>query len=422
MSEIQVPKDWKLVKLEELGKIITGKTPSTNNPEFYGDDYPFYKPADLNQGNEIFTSKNGLSEKGLKEGRFLPKNTILVTCIGTIGKSSIITKSGSCNQQLNAIIVNEKIALPKFVFYWINTLYFQNLMKQNASNTTLRIINKSKFQTLPIIVPSLEIQKKIIEKLDSILEHLTENKKTIFNINQKNQSLTNALYDEINGVIITKYFESDIVKTNSDYKIIKDVCILNPSKSELIDIPDDFEVSFVPMRSVDDIEGIIKTPEIRFLKDVKKGYTYFKENDVIFAKITPCMENGKAAIGQNLKNNLGFGSTEFHVLRTKGKILPEWIYFFVRQNKFRKDAKKVMKGSAGQQRVPLSFIQNYKIPVPELKIQKQIIAQIKNSKPTVLRIQENIKPLLTKLKKSESKLENLHLSILDRAFSGLLLN
>jgi len=85
------------------------------------------------------------------------------------------------------------------------------------------------------------------------------------------------------------------------------------------------------MSSVDDLLGVIKTIEMRPYAEVAKGYTYFEENDVIFAKITPCMQNGKHAIARGLVDGFGFGSTEFHVLRPGNEILPEWIHFFIRQ-------------------------------------------------------------------------------------------
>ena len=85
---------------------------------------------------------------------------------------------------------------------------------------------------------------------------------------------------------------------------------------------------------------------------MKRGYTSFAEDDVLFAKITPCMENGKAAIARGLASRQGFGSTEFHVLRAKESVLPEWLYYFVRQERFRREARRSFTGTAGQQRVP----------------------------------------------------------------------
>jgi type I restriction enzyme, S subunit len=149
-----------------------------------------------------------------------------------------------------------------------------------------------------------------------------------------------------------------------------DVCEINPRMDP--GISDDAECSFVPMEHVDDISGTIAKTGIRLVGDVKKGYTFFKNDDVVFAKITPCMENGKCAIGRNLKNGIAFGSTEFHVVRAKEKVVPEWVYYYLRQEHVRQSATHWFRGTAGQQRVPSTFLEELKIPLPPLDEQKRI--------------------------------------------------
>lgn len=161
-----------------------------------------------------------------------------------------------------------------------------------------------------------------------------------------------------------------------ELKKISEICDVNPSKFEIKDLPDSTLVSFIPMKNVDDKQGIIKTKDEKSLGSVRKGYTYFKNNDVIFAKITPCMENGKIAIGSDLQNGIGFASTEFHVLRPHYDVLPEWIHYFLRNESFRKEAKENFTGSAGQQRVPKGFLETHIIPVPKIEIQKKIIIKL----------------------------------------------
>jgi type I restriction enzyme S subunit len=143
-----------------------------------------------------------------------------------------------------------------------------------------------------------------------------------------------------------------------------DVCEINPRDKNLRDLSLELEVTFIPMKAVDYKKGEIISPEIRQLKQVIKGYTQFKEGDVIFAKITPCMENGKVAIARKLKNDLGFGSTEFHVLRSSSQIISEYVYFYIRQPSFRDKAQMNMTGTVGQLRVPTHFMKNVEIPLP----------------------------------------------------------
>lgn len=150
-----------------------------------------------------------------------------------------------------------------------------------------------------------------------------------------------------------------------------DVCELNPRRPAL-ERTDDALTTFVPMPAIDDQSGTILSPEVRPYSQVRRGYTYFAEGDVLFAKITPCMENGKHAIARNLRDGIGFGSTEFHVIRPSKDITSEWIHFFVRQPWVLEAATAHFTGAVGQQRVPSGFLANLEIPLPPLAEQQRI--------------------------------------------------
>lgn len=132
------------------------------------------------------------------------------------------------------------------------------------------------------------------------------------------------------------------------------VAHINPITQSPEDVAGATPVTFVPMQAVDADTGAIVTSETRPFEKVRRGYTSFRENDIIFAKITPCMENGKVALVPNLVNDLGFGSTEFHVLRSNGVTIPKYLFYYLRQESFRKAAEAAMTGSVGQWRVPAS--------------------------------------------------------------------
>lgn len=193
-----------------------------------------------------------------------------------------------------------------------------------------------------------------------------------------------------------------------------EVCIINPKKSEVRRLlSQNVEVSFIPMEYVDDVEGRIVKTDIRPIQTVYKGYTYFKEGEVLFAKITPCMENGKSAVAQNLKNGIGFGSTEFHVLRPTKDILPEFIFYFIRRKRFRNLAKLHFTGNVGHKRVPKEFLINTKLPLPfrngkpDLETQKKIVEYIEANFSRIDSILEKKKNILYQLDELwESTLEN----------------
>ncbi|MBS6699129.1 MAG: restriction endonuclease subunit S [Faecalibacterium prausnitzii] len=146
-----------------------------------------------------------------------------------------------------------------------------------------------------------------------------------------------------------------------------EICLINPKSCTL---RDDTEVSFIPMTKVGE-HGEFDASEIKNYSEVKKGFTNFQNGDILFAKITPCMENGKGAIAHNMKNGIGFGSTEFHVLRPDtDKITSEWLYYLTTWKTFRKEAERNMTGSAGQKRVPKTFLENYVVNLPDIDTQK----------------------------------------------------
>ena len=148
---------------------------------------------------------------------------------------------------------------------------------------------------------------------------------------------------------------------------------INPRSREWAELSPDTPVGFVPMAAISEATASIREIETRPLADVRKGFTPFRNDDVLFAKITPCMENGKAALARNLPNGIGFGSTEFHVLRAKEGVLPKFVYFFIRQQSFRSDAKTRFRGAAGQQRVPEDFLLPYPFPLPAPREQGRIV-------------------------------------------------
>jgi type I restriction enzyme S subunit len=161
---------------------------------------------------------------------------------------------------------------------------------------------------------------------------------------------------------------------------LEEVAVINPSRPKFPpEFRDETPVTFVPMPAVNEFTGSIDEPEIRPFGSVKKGFTYFGEGDVIFAKITPCMQNGKSAIARNLSNGIGFGSTEFHVVRPDcQEILPEWVWYFLRQDWFRREAIHHFRGAVGQQRVPREFLEESQIPLPPIAEQHRIIARLKS--------------------------------------------
>jgi type I restriction enzyme S subunit len=152
---------------------------------------------------------------------------------------------------------------------------------------------------------------------------------------------------------------------------LEEVCEINPRAPK--GIADQTDVTFVPMSAVSE-DGYVTFEETRTYGDVKKGYTYFERGDVLVAKITPCFENGKAASTETIRNKLGFGSTEFHVLRPSPELHAKYAFYLLWSDHFRRIGEKGMTGSAGQKRVPADLLRRLEIPLPPLDEQKRIAA------------------------------------------------
>lgn len=172
----------------------------------------------------------------------------------------------------------------------------------------------------------------------------------------------------------------------------------------------DDKVTSIPMESVDEKDGYIYKPETRKFRQVKSGFTRFKNGDVIWAKITPCMQNGKSAIVSNLISCVGFGSTEFHVIRTKNasNLRSEYIHLLLRMPEIRNAATRYFVGSAGQQRVPKEFLENLHIPILPINVHEKLISMAKSAGR---KIAEKRKKILARREKDMETIEEMILGI-----------
>jgi type I restriction enzyme S subunit len=348
-----------------------------------------------------------------REEQIIKKGDILISVSNSLkllGKVSLI-KSIPYVSTLGAFIVNLRVSEllnNKFIFYYLSSLDFKNNVKEKASTTTnISNISAGKLANIFIPIAPLNEQTRIVEKIEALfsdLDKATEDlKKTQEQVKIYRQAVLKAA------------FEGKLLEMSSaKYFPFSEVCDINPSKQEIVELNDDLEVTFLPMPAVSET-GVILEKKIKKLKDVKKGYTFFKNGDVLLAKITPCFENGKKAIVKELKNNIGFGSTEFHVLRPKEEVISEWIYYGVSLEDFRNKAKSQMTGTAGQKRISKRVLESYVIPVPTKPIQEEIVKEIESRLSVCDKLEETVKESL-------NKIEYLRQSILKKAFEGKLVS
>jgi len=194
---------------------------------------------------------------------------------------------------------------------------------------------------------------------------------------------------------------------------LSEIADINPRLGKIA-LSDEEQFSFVPMASVGAANGSIDVSAKRPYSEVKKGFTSFQSGDVLFAKITPCMENGKMVVVPELENQYGFGSTEFHVIRPKDGNDPKYIYYYVSGQGFRKEAAHHMTGAVGQKRVPTDFLKQSPIPLPPtLEVQKRIVAEIEKQ---FSRLDEAV----ASLKRIQANLKRYKAAVLKAAVEGKL--
>ena len=276
------------------------------------------------------------------------------------------------------LVAHRDVLLPKYLFYFCVNFDFERL------NTTVTIpsLTKANLLQIEINVPDMDEQRRVVSILDKICQLIDLQQQELHSLDQ----LVKSRFIELFGMPGTDAFGWGLVPLGSS-------CNINPKKSLDSRLVSGAMVSFVPMPAVTE-QGEIDATAIKEYDEVKTGFTYFAENDVLFAKITPCMENGKGAVAKGLNNGIGFGSTEFHVLRPiSGKTDPYWIYTLTAFSQFRMDAASNMTGSAGQRRVPASFLENYRVSLPPIALQEQFAAFVEQTDKSKLAVQKGLQEL-----------------------------
>ena len=210
---------WEKEQLGVLFQTITGNTPSKREKAYYGGKIPFIKPPELID-DVISASSDSLSNEGAKFARVLPKDSILVSCIGNLGKSGINSIPVAFNQQINAIIPNER-SNPRFMFYQVQSFTFRKQLYNLKSGTTVDIVNKSKFNTIRVVLPSLPEQKRIVTILDQAFQEIDQ---TIANT-EKNHTNAKEIFESYLNDVFTRKAEG------WEEKKLGDVCDVIPGQS-----------------------------------------------------------------------------------------------------------------------------------------------------------------------------------------------
>jgi type I restriction enzyme S subunit len=198
--------EWATVSISALGEVVTGSTPSKKKSNYYGGDICFFKPTELDAGYNVSSSAETLSMAGAEQARILPALTVMVTCIGSIGKTGLSRKLGATNQQINSVICNKSVILPQWLYFWFCSPMGQSSLVENSSATTIPIINKSRFSRLIVNLPPLEEQTEIVRRVETLFAFADKLETRYRQARERIDKLTPAL--------LAKAFRGELVPQN----------------------------------------------------------------------------------------------------------------------------------------------------------------------------------------------------------------
>ena len=410
----KIPNNWCWTYFKDIFYIENGY--AFKKIDYKKEGIPLVRISNIENGivniNEcIYVNKLEKNE----EKYVIEKGDLLIALSGaTTGKNGVyyLDEIAYLNQRIGNIkIKNKEKVLNEYRNYYI-ALKNEDILNLAYGGAQPNISPKV-IEFISIPLPPIKEQQRIVNRIEFLFVKLDRAKELIENtLAQFEQNKMAILHKAFIGELTAKWRKENNIDLSSwENGILMDFCKINPKKINTKEFDDDMIVSFIPMPCVSDIWGKIIKKELRKLGEVKKGYTNFCEGDVLFAKITPCMENGKSAIVDKLENDIGFGSTEFYVLRCdENKLNNKYLHYFVRQKTFRDEAKGEMTGAVGQQRVPKTFLENYKMKVPTIEEQQEIV-----------NILDKLLAKYNKIKNLEQQLEKIELlkkAILAKAFRG----
>ena len=327
------------------------------------------------------------------------------------------------NSTKNTIVGTSEYPVFTFNAQMIDGEYLQMVLRTNIIKDCLGAkttgfsktrVHVSEFLNTKIPFPSIEIQKEFVKKYNDKIKLAEEQEQKAKDIesnieqylfkelginieinNQKNGNENILSFIDLKtlsrwGVeyLMNKKSDTSLLKSNTiQMNKLEDIVDIDP-KNNFASLDKKMEMSFIPMHCISDEYGeIIKLED--GINEKSKGYTRFQDGDLIWAKITPCMQNGKSAILKGLKNGYGYGSTEFYVIRNSNpKVCIDYIYHILRTNLVRKNAITYFTGSSGQQRVPKSYLQNLEIPLPDKNKQVSISNEIYKMKDQIKRLKQ----------------------------------
>ena len=377
----EIPIRWKTNALKNICIIINGSTPKSGVEEFWDGEINWITPADLSQksGKTVTESARKITLAGLNScGTTLVScDSVIISTRAPIGSLAITSIESCTNQGCKSLATNDA-SLSKYIYYFLSII--TSPLNILGKGSTFLELSTEDLSTVRVPLPNGEINEII-----NFLDHETAK---IDNLIEKQQQLIELLSEKRQAVIshaVTKGLHPDVPMKDSgiewlgeipkhwQYTKIKHIAILTPKKSSIRFKYND-KCTFIPMEKLK--RNSLFTDENKFINKVINSYTYFENNDLLLAKVTPCFENRNIAIAYGLTNGIGFGSTEIYVLRPTKKIRANYLLYRLQEDNFMRAATSAMTGAGGLKRVPSEFLLNYPIAIPPKSEMDEIVESL----------------------------------------------
>lgn len=422
----KLPIGWMWTRLEGISDLIRGvtyKKVESSKETRYG-YLPILRANNINK-ELIFNDIVYVPQKNIKKEQYIKAYDILIAM--SSGSKHLVGKAAQAFEDFNGSfgtfcgLIRPFAGINKRFFgLFFQSLFYTSEISKVSMGVNINNLRRSNIESLNFPLLPLPEQKLIVEKIEELFSKLDAGVEALEKVKKQlkryRQAVLKAAFE---GKLTSEWRQQMLSEKDTEMNHFP----LGWNRSELISVseinpklsrvpPNNIEVSFIPMKAVEAETGRYDLSIIKKYFEVKKGYTSFENGDLIFAKITPCMENGKVALVENLKNGIGFGSTEFHIIRVNKVMLnKKFIFYFLVQKSTRRDAKHNMTGTAGQLRVPSKYLKQLKIPIPSLNEQQKIVEEINKKFQMAYEVEKVVDESLKQTKR-------LRQSILREAFNG----
>lgn len=385
---------WQQARLSDISEVVTGSTPSTFNIDYYGGDIPFITPTQLNKETYVGDSETYVTQAGAKAARLIPENSVMVCCIGSLGKVGISSRPLITNQQINSLVINGNIADPLYVYFYCKTL--SNVLVNMAPKTTVAIVNKSRFSELTIPLPPLATQKhiaRVLEQADQLRKQAQQMEREL---NQLSQSLFLEMFGDYR-----KQSDDRFVPLTTVADVVSGVAKGSDLKGKQTRV-----VPYIRVANVQD--GFLNLSEIKEIEATERDIEKYvlQPGDILMTEGGDFDKLGRGAMWSGEVTECIHQNHIFRV-RFSNEYEPKFFEYYLRSSKVKLYFLRCAKQTTNLASINMTQLKALPIPKEDRKKQEQFVVALEL-------IEKQIKTVKTK----GEYLEQAFKALMQRAFNG----